>query len=894
MTMVGMLGTGLVTANASDDELYVDINDVTFNTKDSSGSYENPYYMTNPIVHIPTGRTLTYMTINVRNAYFDTSDSYVQAAGTHHYNSYGNKDVSLYYSHYGAYSDLIILNDGYKGEDAIKNILKNIKIYRSDSNYWYKDETASAGFEGIQIEVEISDNAIDIPSTYNYDYYKDITTGKTYLYLTYADTTAAGMSWHEAYNAAKTLEFSNMKGYLAADTPDGNFNTHLERTGGETSGVYAGWVGITSLYNATDSSKTYSATTWTKSTDSDVWANKPDTGEYASAESESTTKNPEYTFNYFDNDSTNKKYPSSVKTFDSKYWDSNQSNNTTNLSKTAATANLQYYYLADGPSVGTTASDLSSWMTLYHSIDLYNQSTYTYAGQTEYDYNYSSSKSYAFRHYSPDNLATTVAGTSTLTRSDNTTKEDCAAFDEGKLEDYSESVQKKAFYVEFASKNDDGTAYANAFKTGTSTTYLNGISTSLYTAAKDLTDVTSGVCTFNTYLLMDDDASVPTQDFYYTVKSVKGTADNKIFTGIDELTARGYVSWYQGDDGNYHNSVAKFTSGGTATEYSAGTGTDKAAIQAATGLSDAALTGKKYAVVQGKINFSTVEFHEPGIYRFQIKEDTGNERYIQYDSVGSMYVDVYVDSVDGSETLQVVNYIMHTGENDTVWSEGTDTSSKGKRPYFVNQYLTDTLTVTKNVSGNQARLDQAFDFTLNLYTTANGAKITAQFTDTTTTSTGGVNSSLSSTGITTSVSSGVAANGGSSEDNIFHLKANQSVTFNGVPKGSEYYVYEDYDQLYQLGYTATLKSANGDNNSTYDSKASDSNKLKVETVNSKTYVHDDGMTENTTLVINNDKDGLVPTGIIVTVAPYAAVALCGFFGLIVFARHKKNEDEEEN
>jgi len=886
MTMVGMLGTGLTTVNAAANTFSVDVNNVEFDDKYvSDGVYENQYHIIDPIVHIPAKKTLTYMTINVRNAVFDTSAEYVQSAGTHHYNAGGSSS--------SAYADLIILNTDYKTETAIENILKNIVLHRSVSNEWNRDETTSTGTESIQIEVEISDNAVSIPSTYNYNYYKDITTGKTYLYLTYKDTSTAGVSWHEAYNAAKTIEFSNMKGYLAADTQDSSFNDHLSRTGGTgTADAYAGWVGITAIYNVTDSSTTLNSSTWKTNSDGDVWANTPAVGKYAAASNIETNKTAtdSYTKTYYTNDSSNTGYLKSISDVNSVYWNyPTQYNGTANSrSSDDATNYLKYYYLADGPSTGTGTSYLAGWAREVNNIYLYSQTQHSSGSYIWYTY--SSTNSYSLIHYSPDNLSTTAMSTSTLSRSDKTEKEDCAAFDAGALEDYSESVQKKAFYVEFTSDKN----YTNAFMTGDNASYLSGVANTLYTASKDFTAESSKPCTFKTYLLMDDDASVPTQRFYYNVESVNVTNDTDVFTGIDDLTARGSipVQIHTYEAYSYFSAATNST-----TEYSAASQTDKDAINAAYPNTD--FTGKKYAVSDATIDFtSRVAFHEPGIYRFKVTAVPQGERYIQYDPIenNSMYIDVYVNSVDGSETLQIVDYIFHTATTDIKWqsTDGTKTKADTKRPYFVNQYLTDTLTVTKNVSGNQSRLDQYFNFTLYIADAANGAKIKAEFTDASTTVTGGSNSSMAANGITTAVSSGITANGGYSTDNKFYLKANQSVTFKGVPKGIKYIVYEDKTQLNQTGYTPSVKSVVGDNNNTYDSEASTTNQLKWLDSSYESYVYDEGMTEDTTLVINNNKDGLVPTGIIVTVAPYAAVALCGFFGLFVFARHKKNEDEEEN
>ena len=52
------------------------------------------------------------------------------------------------------------------------------------------------------------------------------------------------------------------------------------------------------------------------------------------------------------------------------------------------------------------------------------------------------------------------------------------------------------------------------------------------------------------------------------------------------------------------------------------------------------------------------------------------------------------------------------------------------------------------------------------------------------------------------------------------------------------------------------------------------------------------ITDNTVITYNNAKTGTVPTGIITTTAPYAAVVLAGFCGLLIFAKKRKKQEEE--
>ena len=97
-------------------------------------------------------------------------------------------------------------------------------------------------------------------------------------------------------------------------------------------------------------------------------------------------------------------------------------------------------------------------------------------------------------------------------------------------------------------------------------------------------------------------------------------------------------------------------------------------------------------------------------------------------------------------------------------------------------------------------------------------------------------------------------------------------------------VTEDATKLSDLGYKAGT--------STDKSKMNANGSFSL---NSQTNVYyaEFCMFEETNFGIVNTKSGIIPTGIIITVAPYATVALAGFLGIIVFAKHKKTKEEED-
>jgi len=50
---------------------------------------------------------------------------------------------------------------------------------------------------------------------------------------------------------------------------------------------------------------------------------------------------------------------------------------------------------------------------------------------------------------------------------------------------------------------------------------------------------------------------------------------------------------------------------------------------------------------------------------------------------------------------------------------------------------------------------------------------------------------------------------------------------------------------------------------------------------------------DTTILFENNNEGAIPTGVILSVAPYAAVLLAGLFGLIIFMMKRRNQEEAE-
>lgn len=248
----------------------------------------------------------------------------------------------------------------------------------------------------------------------------------------------------------------------------------------------------------------------------------------------------------------------------------------------------------------------------------------------------------------------------------------------------------------------------------------------------------------------------------------------------------------------------------------------------------------------------------PGIYRYEVKENiptTDNAKYedLTYDSTVYI-VDVYVTNVEGSNpatTAATGMKVYKSGQS----ADPSDESNNVKRSGFVftNDYTKDTnndlhkVEISKVITGNQADLNttEQFEFTI----TVNGATGEQYYYE---------SSDATDKGY---ITSGVAKKINFSKDEV--------VTIYGLSKTDTYTVEET-----GAG-TETTYGSNG-YKTTYTTTAYTPSQVESDDTVGKT-------------VVTNTKEGNIPTGILLTAAPYAAVvALGGVFAGLFFRR--KRED----
>ena len=361
--------------------------------------------------------------------------------------------------------------------------------------------------------------------------------------------------------------------------------------------------------------------------------------------------------------------------------------------------------------------------------------------------------------------------------------------------------------------------------------------------------------TFDKYLLMDKQAEVPNASFSYTVTAGNAKDYNvdgkkfQVLAGVDadKVTMAGVgtetantITYKQGDE-------TLNDDGGYVKDY------DK--------------TTKKYAKKTATLDFSKCQFTEPGVYRYVITE-SGTNQGITNDMDLTRIVDVYVYDAtadDGTKTLKIEGYVLHSnaddepdiaaGENAGSTGAYVDTKSQG----FTNSYDTSDLTFRKEVSGNQASKDKYFEFTVAIQNAVAGTVYDVDITGADATSGSNAATITENTGKNNVTSLTVGDDGTVTQK--FYLQHGQEIKIQGIAKDSTYDVTENKEDYKSEG--AVLDGYKDATAGTVES-----NDLKTS--------------------YKNTREGVIPTGIIMAVAPFAVVTLIGGAGLVTMVM-KKNK-----
>ena len=376
--------------------------------------------------------------------------------------------------------------------------------------------------------------------------------------------------------------------------------------------------------------------------------------------------------------------------------------------------------------------------------------------------------------------------------------------------------------------------------------------------------------TFDKFLVMDSQANVPNATFTYAVTAGNAKAYDvagkkfQVLAGVDA----GKITMAGVGTGAEANEIV----------FKQGDGSDTHDTTKDTYVKD--LTAdKKYALKTATLDLSRVNFTEPGVYRYIIKE-SGTNQAITNDADLTRVLDVYVNdaSTETEKKLTIAGYVLHSNENDEPdVASGDDFGSAGayvatKSQGFTNSYDTSDLTLRKQVKGNQASRDKYFEFTLNIDNAQPNTKYDVVIDEADATSKANAATIEANAGKANVTS--ITTNDQGKATQKFYLQHGQQVTVQGIAKETTYVLTENTED-----YKST---ANTKDTPVVDTKAD----TEAAPVNGAIASND------LTTGYLNTRDGVIPTGVIMTVAPFAAVTLLGAAGMVTIKMRKKEDDAE--
>ena len=238
------------------------------------------------------------------------------------------------------------------------------------------------------------------------------------------------------------------------------------------------------------------------------------------------------------------------------------------------------------------------------------------------------------------------------------------------------------------------------------------------------------------------------------------------------------------------------------------------------------------------VTFPADIFKSVGIYRYKITQtipaNTGVEAASS--SPTTRYLDVFVQNKPGGTGLEVAYFVLASTANNTTSS----TSYTEKSDRFQNTYNSHTLTVKKEVTGNQGNRNQDFYFPITI---TNSEGTTKKYNYTKTGGTGTFTSGTSQTIL---------------------LKHGETIEITGLTAQDTYNVSETEAD----GYTTTYKIGTGSRTS-YKAALTDR------------------IIADRTITFINTKNANPPTGVILTFMPYILMILAGFVVASLFLRRKR-------
>lgn len=424
-----------------------------------------------------------------------------------------------------------------------------------------------------------------------------------------------------------------------------------------------------------------------------------------------------------------------------------------------------------------------------------------------------------------------------------------------------------------------------------------------YTALTVSSTTANHTTTFDKYLVMKKTSSVPDAEFEYTVSAGDAVPASAFVPAQGEPTDPDYVPAVPAKlavlPGVGAANIKIYCDSDTvaAKNELVFSSTDAATLESAKTTADTAVfatedtTDEQFVKKSLTVDLSGVTFTEPGVYRYIITESTttGSGIIDGYEGEGNTPVvtrtlDVYVkDNTDtDGKKLAIEGYVLYkdtvTGApnaeatDDGETPNGAEVEGAVKSNSITNYYGTYSITFGKEVTGNQGSKDKYFEFTVELSNAAAGTVYTVDRTKADAKS--GTNSAtIAANQEKDNVESFTVAADKTSVTQKFYLQDGQYLTILGLAEGTHYNITENAED-----YTSTegITEANNAAEVAY----TDDVEGNIEAADIKT-----GYT--------NDRSGTIPTGVILSIAGPAVVALAVIGGIIFMVFKRKKDDSED-
>lgn len=394
-------------------------------------------------------------------------------------------------------------------------------------------------------------------------------------------------------------------------------------------------------------------------------------------------------------------------------------------------------------------------------------------------------------------------------------------------------------------------------------------------AAGAYTPIAGPTTNFSKYLVLDAEATVPNVTMTFTLAAGSPVAASAgkipVYAGNDAArVALKTGATSQTVDAAIAAAVgtAVFAPTDNNTAVSGGITKTVSTTDSTTTIAADSDTSKKHVVKTVDINLSELTFSEPGVYRYVLEENNPSDTAVSKDTTKKT-LDVYVQdaTTTSGKALEIAGCVMYNGTISTAPTAGATAAKAAlgtKDNTFVNNYDSYNLTVSKTVTGNQGSRDEYFKITVVLDGVVSGNTYTVDITHADNpTSTNAINtephnnpSSLTST--STSLS----------QD--FWLQSGQSIVIQGIGKGVSYTVTEDYATASAEGYSVSAE-VTGDTTDVTNSAASDGS------------VTDTSLEADTAVAYTNDKQGVIPTGVLLSATPVIIVGVVVIAGIVFLA-----------